>query len=446
MDISFFQQAFDEVSFVQPSAGVIFAALLAVVLLGASAFASGSEIAFFSLTPSDLSKLDTEKSARDAGIEKLRNDSERTLATILVTNNFVNVTIIMLCNYVFGSIIDFGDAYWLQFLCITVILTFLLLLFGEIMPKVFARQDALSFCRRAVSGILFARKLFWPIENILLKSRVIAERFLHNDNHVLSVDELGQALELTDNNDIKDEKSILQGIIRFGDETVKEIMTSRKDVVDIDIKSSFSKVISCIVDNNYSRIPVYQDNTDNIRGILYIKDLLLHIGKPDSFRWQSLIRPPYFVPETKKIDDLLREFQNNRIHIAIVVDEFGGTSGIVTLEDVLEEIIGEIRDEYDEDEKTYKRINNNTYIFDGKTLLSDFCRILNVSDDEFSDIEGEADTLAGLVLEMKGDFPKIHEKFEYSDFVFEVLDVKERRIASLKVVLRRGKDSLSKEK
>ena len=446
MDISFFQQAFDEVSFVQPSAGVIFAALLAVVLLGASAFASGSEIAFFSLTPSDLSKLDTEKSARDAGIEKLRNDSERTLATILVTNNFVNVTIIMLCNYVFGSIIDFGDAYWLQFLCITVILTFLLLLFREIMPKVFARQDALSFCRRAVSGILFARKLFWPIENILLKSRVIAERFLHNDNHVLSVDELGQALELTDNNDIKDEKSILQGIIRFGDETVKEIMTSRKDVVDIDIKSSFSKVISCIVDNNYSRIPVYQDNTDNIRGILYIKDLLLHIGKPDSFRWQSLIRPPYFVPETKKIDDLLREFQNNRIHIAIVVDEFGGTSGIVTLEDVLEEIIGEIRDEYDEDEKTYKRINNNTYIFDGKTLLSDFCRILNVSDDEFSDIEGEADTLAGLVLEMKGDFPKIHEKFEYSDFVFEVLDVKERRIASLKVVLRRGKDSLSKEK
>lgn len=444
MDISFFQQAFDEVSFVQPSAGVIFAALLAVVLLGASAFASGSEIAFFSLTPSDLSKLDTEKSTRDAGIEKLRNDSERTLATILVTNNFVNVTIIMLCNYVFGSVIDFGDAYWLQFLCITVILTFLLLLFGEIMPKVFARQDALAFCRRAVSGILFARKLFWPIENILLKSRVLAEHFLHNDNHVLSVDELGQALELTDNNDIKDEKSILQGIIRFGDETVKEIMTSRKDVVDIEIKSSFSKVISCIVDNNYSRIPVYQDNTDNIRGILYIKDLLLHIGKPDSFRWQSLIRPPYFVPETKKIDDLLREFQNNRIHIAIVVDEFGGTSGIVTLEDVLEEIIGEIRDEYDEDEKTYRRINNNTYIFDGKTLLSDFCRILNVSDDEFSDIEGEADTLAGLVLEMKGDFPKIHEKFEYSDFVFEVLDVKERRIASLKVVLRRGKDNLSK--
>ena len=325
-------------------------------------------------------------------------------------------------------------------------MTFLLLLFGEIMPKVFARQNALQFCRHAVGGVLVARKMFWPIENILLRSRVLADSLLQKENHVLSVDELGQALELTDKDDIKDEKSMLQGIIRFGDETVKEIMTSRKDVVDIDIKSPFSKVISSIVDNNYSRIPVYQDNTDNIRGVLYIKDLLLHIGKPDSFRWQSLIRPPYFVPETKKIDDLLREFQNNRIHIAIVVDEFGGTSGIVTLEDVLEEIVGEIRDEYDEDEKTYRRINNNTFIFDGKTPLSDFCRILNVPDDEFSDVEGEADTLAGLVLEMKGDFPKVHEKFEHSNFVFEVLDVKERRIATLKVILRDAKEVKGDEK
>ena len=361
MDISFLQQAFEEVSFNTPTLGVVIASLLAVVLLGASAFASGSEIAFFSLTPSDLNEMDTEKNPKDLGIDKLRKDSERTLATILVTNNFVNVTIIMLCNYVFGSLIDFGNAYWLQFVCITVLLTFLLLLFGEIMPKVFARQNALQFCRHAVGGVLVARKMFWPIENILLRSRVLADSLLQKENHVLSVDELGQALELTDKDDIKDEKSMLQGIIRFGDETVKEIMTSRKDVVDIDIKSPFSKVISSIVDNNYSRIPVYQDNTDNIRGVLYIKDLLLHIGKPDSFRWQSLIRPPYFVPETKKIDDLLREFQNNRIHIAIVVDEFGGTSGIVTLEDVLEEIVGEIRDEYDEDEKTYRRINNNTF-------------------------------------------------------------------------------------
>lgn len=420
----------------EPSSGVLFAIVLAVFLLGMSAFASGSEIAFFSLSPSDLNSMDPEKNSKDRNIEFLREDSERTLATILVTNNFVNVTIIMLCNFIFGSIIDFGNAYWLQFLCITVLLTFLLLLFGEIMPKVFARQNPLVFCRSVVGGILFARKVFWPIETILLRSSVVAEHILRKDNHVLSVDELGQALDLTDKNEIKDEQSMLRGIIRFGDESVKEIMTSRKDVVDIDIKTPFSKVVKCIVENNYSRIPVYQDNSDNIRGVLYIKDLLLHIGKPDTFRWQSLIRPPYFVPETKKVDDMLREFQDNRVHIAIVVDEFGGTSGIVTLEDVLEEIVGEIHDEYDDDDKTYRRINSNTYVFDGKTLLSDFSRILNIPDDEFSDIEGEADTLAGLMLEMKGDFPSVHETFEYDNFLFEILEVSERRIASVKVVIK----------
>lgn len=423
----------------EPSLGVLFAIVLAIFLLGMSAFASGSEIAFFSLSPSDLNSMDPEKNSKDRNIEFLREDSERTLATILVTNNFVNVTIIMLCNFIFGSIVDFGNAYWLQFICITVLLTFLLLLFGEIMPKVFARQNPLSFCRSVVGGILFARKLFWPIETILLRSSVVAEHIFRKDNHVLSVDELGQALDLTDKNDLKDEQSMLRGIIRFGDESVKEIMTSRKDVVDIDIRTPFSKVIKCIVENNYSRIPVYQDNSDNIRGVLYIKDLLLHIGKPDTFRWQSLIRPPYFVPETKKVDDMLREFQDNRVHIAIVVDEFGGTSGIVTLEDVLEEIVGEIHDEYDDDDKTYKRINTNTYVFDGKTLLSDFSRILNIPDDEFSDIEGEADTLAGLMLEMKGDFPLVHEKFEYDNFQFEVLEISERRISSVKVVIKEKK-------
>lgn len=428
-----------------PSVGVVLAACLAALLLVVSAFASGSEIAFFSLSPSDINEMDPERKPKDSAIQKLRDDNERTLATILVTNNFVNVTIIMLCNYVFGKVIDFGNAYWLQFLCITVLLTFLLLLFGEIMPKVFARQNPLAFCRRVVNGILFARKIFWPIETVLLKSRVIAERLLRKDTHVLSVDELEQALELTDKDEIRDEKSMLQGIIRFGDETVKEIMTSRKDVVDIDIKTPFSRVIKCIVENNYSRIPVYQDNSDNIRGVLYIKDLLLHIGKPDTFRWQSLIRPPYFVPETKKVDDLLREFQDNRVHIAIVVDEFGGTSGIVTLEDVLEEIVGEIHDEYDEDDKMYKRVNSNTYIFEGKTPLSDFVKILDVSDDEFSEIEGEADTLAGLMLEMKGDFPEVHEKFEYDNFCFKIMEVSERRIASVKVVVKEKKDDDKKD-
>lgn len=232
---------------------------------------------------------------------------------------------------------------------------------------------------------------------------------------------------------------MLQGIIRFGDETAKEIMTPRQDIGDIDIRSTYPEVLRFIVDNNYSRIPVYQDNEDDIRGVLYIKDLLPYLGKPDNFRWQSLIRPPYFVPETKKIDDLLREFQENKVHIAIVVDEFGGTSGLVTLEDILEEIVGEINDEYDEEEKNYTRVNSNTYIFEGKTLLSDFCKILGIDDDEFVDVEGDADSLAGLLLELKGDFLSLHEKISYKQYTFEVMAVEERRISRVKVVINQPK-------
>lgn len=407
-----------------------------MMLLVVSGFASGSEIAFFSLSPSDIDEVDLERTPTDKNIRMLREDSERTLATILITNNFVNVTIIMLCNFVFGSMVHFGPkAYWLEFLSITIILTFLLLLFGEIMPKVYSRQEPLRFCRRTVGGILVLRKIFWPLESLLIHSGVIAEKIVQKEKHLLSVDDLEQALELTDKEDIKDEQSILQGIIRFGDETAKEVMTSRQDIVDLDIRSSFADVLKCIVENNYSRIPVYQNNTDNIRGVLYIKDLLPHLSKPASFRWQSLIRPPYFVPETKKIDDLLREFQENRVHIAIVVDEFGGTSGLVTLEDILEEIVGEINDEYDEEEKNYSKLNYNTYIFEGKTLLSDFCKILNIGDEEFSEVEGDADTLAGLLLEIKGDFPSVYEKLNYKNYSFEIMEVEDRRISKVKVIV-----------
>ena len=228
---------------------------------------------------------------------------------------------------------------------------------------------------------------------------------------------------------------MLEGIVRFGDETAKEVMTSRQDVVDLDFRSTFPDVLKCIVENNYSRIPVYQGSIDNIRGILYIKDLLPHLSKPSSFRWQSLIRPPYFVPETKKIDDLLRDFQENKVHIAIVVDEFGGTSGIITLEDILEEIVGEINDEYDEEEKNYTRVNANTYIFEGKTLLSDFFKILDLDDDMFEDVEGDADSLAGLLLEIKGDFPELHERLDYKNFTFEVSELDGHRISKIKVII-----------
>lgn len=443
--LHFITNAFGEVSFGVMTPGVGFAILLTLVLLGLSGFASGAEIAFFSLSPSDISELNGSKHSRDKTIQVLREDSERTLATILITNNLVNVTIIMLCNFIFARLVNFGNAVWLQFLCITVLLTFILLLFGEIMPKVFSRQNPLAFCRRCVGGISICRRVFWPLETILLRSGILAEKVVQKENHVLSVDDLEQALELTDKNDIKDERNMLKGIIRFGDETAKEVMTSRQDIVDLDIKCSYADVLKCIVENNYSRIPVYQENEDNIRGVLYIKDLLPHLSKPATFRWQSLIRPPYFVPETKKIDDLMREFQENKVHIAIVVDEFGGTSGIVTLEDILEEIVGEINDEYDEDTKSYSKLNYNTYLFEGKTLLSDFCKVLNVDDDEFVDVEGDADTLAGLLLESKGDFPSMHEKIDYKNYTFEVMEIDQRRISKVKVTVHEKKYLNDKE-
>lgn len=433
--MDYFLEIFNEVTLLTPSTGAIIAGLLACGLLFVSGFASGSEIAFFSLSPADLNELDEEKTEEDQHIKLLREDSERTLATILITNNLVNVTIIMLFGYFFDHAVNFGKAWWLEFVCMTVLLTFLLLLFGEIMPKVYAGQQPLRFCRGAVNGVLFCRKLFYPFASIVVSSGRLADKVVQKENHVLSVDDLEQALELTDKEEIKEEQRILEGIVRFGDETAKEIMTSRQDVVDLDFKSSYQEVLQCIVENNYSRIPVYQENSDNIRGILYIKDLLPHLTKGAAFRWQSLIRPPYFVPETKKIDDLLREFQENKVHIAIVVDEFGGTSGIVTLEDVLEEIVGEINDEYDEDEKSYQRINSNTYVFEGKTLLSDFYKILNLDDETFEDVEGDADTIAGLLLEIKGEFPKPHEKIEYLNFTFEIQEMEERRISKVKVVV-----------
>lgn len=414
--------------------GTVIAVLLTAFLLLMSGFASGSEIAFFSLSPQDLDELEPDKNSYDEKIQQLRNDSERTLATILITNNLVNVTIIMLCNYIFGSLVQF-KVEWLEFVVITVLLTFMLLLFGEIMPKIYSRQAPLKFCRKVVSGIIFLRKLFWPFATILIKSGMIAEKAVPRESRQLSVDDLEQALELTDEEDIKDEQSMLQGIIRFGDETANDVMTPRQDIENIEIHSSFKEVLQFINENNYSRIPVYQGNEDNIRGVLYIKDLLPYISKSESFRWQSLIRPPYFVPETKRLDDLLREFQENKIHIAIVVDEFGGTSGLVTLEDILEEIVGEINDEYDEDIKPYTKLDDNTYLFEGKILLSDFCKVLQVSDDEFDAVAGEADSLAGLLLELKGDFLSLHEKLTYEQYSFEVMEVEGRRISRVKVAV-----------
>lgn len=426
---------FSGISVQTPSISALIAIVLAGLLLLVSGFASASEIAFFSLSPSDLSTIEEGKHPSDKKINNLLGDSERLLATILITNNFVNVTIIMLCNIFFMNVFQFHSPI-AEFLVLTVALTFLLLLFGEIIPKIYSAQKTLAFCRFAAPGIQLFRSIFYPLASMLVRSTSFLNKHVVRKNHNISVDELSQALELTDKNELSDESNLLEGIIRFGGETAKEVMTSRLDVVDLDIRTPFKDVLKCIVDNAYSRIPIYADNRDNIKGVLYIKDLLPHLNKGGNFRWQSLIRPAYFVPETKMIDDLLRDFQANKIHIAIVVDEFGGTSGIVTMEDIIEEIVGEIRDEYDDEERTYAVLNDHTWVFEAKTQLTDFYKITKLDEDTFDEVAGEADTLAGLLLELKGEFPSLHEKVTYDRYEFEVLEMDNRRILKVKFTIR----------
>ena len=433
--LSQFIALFNLIEVYSPDLGATIALVLSVLLLGCSGFVSASEIAFFSLSPTDVGKIEENRHAADSKILELKKDSERLLATILISNNFVNVAIIMLLNFFFSKTLIFGDSRLLEFLFMTVLLTFLLLLFGEIMPKIYSSQHTLSFCRMVAPSFVWIEKLFWPLSSLLVRSRKLATKVVHKEKRAISVDELDQALELTDKKYIAEEQNMLEGIIRFGGEMAKEIMTPRMDIVDLDMKTPYPEVLQCIVESNYSRIPVYADSRDNIKGVLYIKDLLPHLNKPANFRWQSLIRPPYFVPETKMIDDLLGDFQKNKVHIAIVVDEFGGTSGIVTMEDIIEEIVGEINDEYDEDERQYVRLNANTYVFEAKVLLTDFFRIMKLDDDFFEEVEGEADTLAGLLLEIKGEFPERHEVIKYKNYCFEVLEMDDRRILKIKVTV-----------
>ena len=404
-------------------------------LLFCSGFVSASEIAFFSLAPSDLNDIEQGDSASDRIIGKLLGKSQKLLATILISNNFVNITITVLGNYAMLSMLDFGGIVWLEFLFISVLLTFLLLLFGEIMPKFYSSLNPLKFCRLCAPVINVLTYVFSPLSALLVRSTRLVDRLHKKQNHNLSVDELEQALELTDKGELSDEQELLEGIIRFGDETAKDVMTARLDMVALDIRDSYKKVLNCVAENVYSRIPVYSGTVDNIKGVLYIKDLLPHLGKGDTFRWQTLIRQAYFVPDTKQIDELLRDFQSSKTHIAIVVDEFGGTMGLVTLEDVIEEIVGEINDEYDEVERSFVKINSNTYLFEAKTMLSDFYKALDLDDELFEEVSGDADSLAGLLLELKGDFPDLHESIDYRHITFEVMEMDERRIVKIKVVV-----------
>ena len=425
------------VTFSLPTVGSVIGMVAALLLLAVSGFVSASETAFFSLSPEELNTVRTSGTLRDRRVCALTDNSEKLLATILVTNNFVNVAIILLLDLAFGQMVSFGNAVWLEFIVITVLLTFLLLLFGEIAPKLYSANNALSFSRRSAPFLSTLSVVMKPFTAILIRSNKLARHVPAGAGYSISVDQLEQALELTDTEDIIDEQQMLEGVIRFGDETVVDIMTSRVDMVMLDIRATYRDVMDCIGRNFYSRMPVFQGTSDNIKGILYIKDLLPYLEKGDSFRWQSLVRPAFFVPETRKLDDLLHDFQNGHIHIAIVVDEFGGTSGMVTLEDVIEEILGEINDEYDDDKVSYRKTGPDTYVFEGKTPLQDFFRILDLDEDDYSDVTGEADTLAGLLLELKGDFPRKDEELVCRNLTFKVMEKKERRISGIRVTVSR---------
>lgn len=409
--------------------GEIAALLIACLALVLSGFISGSEIAFFSLSHDNLDSLS--ETPHGVTVRKLLAMPERLLATILIGNNFVNVLIVILTNFALGPVFQGMNEVW-SFVLQTVILTFVILLFGEILPKLYARNNAQSWARHSAGSIYFMMKLFYPLSSMLVRSQSIVGKVVTKKGELISTDDLSNALQVTD---VKSDanKEMLEGILKFGDKTASEIMTPRVDITDIDVSSDFAEVMRIVNESGYARIPVYEQTQDNILGVLYSRDLLPHIHQPASFDWRKLLREPYYVPESRMIDNLLEDFRRRKIHMAIVVDEFGGTQGLVTLEDVLEEIVGDINDEYDDDEKTYKQLADNTFVFEGKTLLSDFFRVTGLDEDDYKKVAEDVETLAGMLLAIKGDFPKEKEPIVYHRCHFLVLEIDGHRIAEVRV-------------
>lgn len=414
------------------SVGVLLGIAIIAILLITSALISGSEVAFFSLGPSDLAQLEDRKSRVSNTAKDLLDQPESLLATILIANNFINVSIVILSSWVFHSLFDFSSLPVLGFILQTIVITFIILLIGEIVPKVYASRFSLKFVYFMAIPVQALRVLFKPLASILISSTSHVQKRIKEKKRNISMDDLSQALELT-GEELDDDEKILKGIVKFGHTDVREVMKSRVDVVALNISSSFTDLLRVITETGYSRIPVYINDFDHVQGILYVKDLLPHINKPGSFRWQSLIRPPYFVPMNKKINDLLEEFQKQKIHLALVVDEYGGTAGLITLEDILEEIVGEISDESDEEQDLFKIIDEKTYMFEAKILLNDFYRVLNLPDEAFKSIKGEAETLAGLILELNGEIPDKNDRFTYKGFSFVIEQVDQRRISLVRV-------------
>jgi len=422
---------FSSIHFTAISISSVIALFISALFLCLSAIISASEIAFFSLSPSDKNEIEESKTVFDKTIQSLSQCSDRLLATILIWSNFLSVGVVVLSSYAFNQLTDFSKVPLVGFLFETILLTFLILFFGEILPKIYAQSRTLYLVRKIAAFLNGLMKITRPLSSILLTSTRFVNYLSKKKMSDVSADELSKALELT-SGELTEEKEMLEGIIGLYNKTAVEIMTSRMDVADLDIKTNFKEVIRCVIEVGYSRIPVYANNQDNIKGILYIKDLLPYLDKHAEFRWQSLIRPAFFVPENKKIDDLLEDFRTTKTHLAVVVDEFGGTSGIVTMEDILEEIVGEISDEYDDEDSKFIRLADGSFVLDAKISLADFFRATGLDSKLFGKLTDEVDTLAGLILEIKGDFPTKKEVVEYKPFAFQILEMDKKRILKVK--------------
>jgi putative hemolysin len=416
---------------------LFFNALALILLLIGSALVSGSEVAFFSLTKDDLSALGQTNPEKSRQISKLLSSPKRLLSTILILNNLINIGIVTLTTFVTWDI--FGRSGILILLIQTVGVTFAIVFFGEIVPKVYANHAKLNFAISLTPSLSFFNSLLSPFSAFLMKFSDLIEKRIKQKGYSLSVDEINQALELTTEDSPEEEKEILKGIVNFGTLSVRQVMKSRMEITAVDSEIDFHELMDKVNKSGYSRIPVYEETIDNILGILYIKDLLPHIEKDENFEWKSLIRKSFFVPENKKVDSLLKDFQKMRVHMAIVVDEYGGTSGLVTLEDLIEEIIGEINDEFDDtDSIFFQEIDLDTFVFEGKVSLNDFCKKLELDPQIFEEVKGESESLGGLLLELNSKLPKNGTRIQFEEFEFTVLAVDSRRIKKVKVHIRSG--------
>ena len=415
---------------------VIFGFILLFVLLLCSALISGAEVALFSLTQSDIEENMDDKHTTISIISKLLERPKKLLATILVANNFINIGIVILFAYLGNFIFKDIDNYIVKFLLEVVVITFLILLFGEILPKIYASRNKVKFSVFMAYPLRVLDILFSPLSLPMRSITLAIHNKLGKQKSNLSVDQLSQALELTSEEDTtKEEQKILQGIVSFGNTDTKQVMRPRIDIFALNITQKYLDIIPEIVSNGYSRIPVYEDNIDTIKGILYVKDLLPYIDRKQ-FDWTTLLREPFFVPENKKLDDLMAEFQEKKVHLAVVVDEYGGTSGLISLEDIIEEIVGDISDEFDDEDLIYSKLDDKNYVFEGKTALKDFYKIVKIEDDAvFEENKGEAETLAGFILEISKSFPKQGSKINFENFVFTIEALDNKRIKRLKITL-----------